>query len=106
MRLAALSSPNPPSTMDFSTSKEEELIGPCSERVLQSDLYEQMCTIYQQLYSCMKFDFVPRTYIHSKRPALGGELMVAESFNKKYSVIAAYWPGIGEIIDQFDPTLK
>ena len=89
MRLAMLSSSTPPLTLDFSISEEEELIGPCIERVLPSDLYQQICTIYKQLYSGMKVDFVPRTYIHSKRAALGGELLVAELFNKKYSVIAA-----------------
>ena len=106
MRLAALSSSGIPNSLDFSLSEEERLIGPCSERVLSSDLYQQICTIYKQLYPGMKLHFVPRTCIHSKRATLGGELLVAESFNKKHSVIASYWPGIGERIDQFDPALK
>lgn len=106
MRLATLSSSGVPNSLDFSLSEEERLIGPCSERVLSSDLYQQICTIYKQLYPGMKLHFVPRTYIHSKRATLGGELLVAESFNKKHSVIASYWPGMGERIDQFDPALK
>ena len=106
MRLAKLSSPNLPSTLDFSISEEEKLIGPYSESVLSSDLHQQICIVYQQLYSGMKLHFVPRTYMHSRRAALGGELLVAESFNKKHSVIASYWPGFGESIDQLDPAMK
>ena len=40
MRLATLSSSGVPNSLDFSLSDEERLIGPCSERVLSSDLYQ------------------------------------------------------------------
>ena len=53
-----------------------------------------------QLYQyqvCTKF--VPRA-------TLGGELLVAASFNNKHSVIASFWPGFGESIDRIDPAMK
>ena len=54
----------------------------------------------------MNIQFVPRTYIHSRRATLGGELLVAASFNKNYSVIASFWPGFGDSIERIDPAMK
>ena len=81
MRLLKLSSPHPPSNLDYSIPEEEMLVAPCSESVISSELYKQMCKIYQQLYTGATLHFVPRTYIHSRKATLGGELLVAASYN-------------------------
>ena len=106
VRLLKLSSLHPPSNLDYSISEEEMLVAPCSESVMSSELYKQICKIYQQLYTGATLHFVPRTYIHSRKATLGGELLVAASYNNKHSVIASYWPGFGDSIDRLDPAMK
>ena len=103
MKLASLQSP---SSLDYSYSGEEKVIAPLSEKVMSNDLFKQICLIYSQLYPNHNVSFVPRSYRHCRRASLGGELLGAASFNTKHSVIASYWPGFGESIETFDPSLK
>lgn len=105
-KLMKLASTQSPSSLDFSYSEEEILLAPLSERVMPCELFKQISIVYSQLYPNFSVHFVPRLYIHSRRASLGGELLVAASFNTKHSIIASYWPGLGESIANFDPALK
>ena len=107
LKLACLSSPQLNTReMDFSSSSIENLVGPCTDKVLPNDIYTELCSIYSQLYPSSQLTFVSRSYVHSKRASIGGELLVASSINERLSTIAAYWPGIGTSITTFDPLLK
>ena len=107
-KLMELSSPRPPIALWITVHREKKryYIAPLSEKIMSSDLYKQICKVYTQLYPNFSIQFVPRTYIHSRRATLGGELLVAASFNKKYSVVASFWPGFGDSIDRLDPAMK
>ena len=102
LKLVHLLSPCLNSRMDFSISSVENLVGPCTNKVLPNDIYTELCTVDNQLYPSYQLTFVSRSYIHSKRASVGGELLVASSINETFSTVAAYWPGIGT----FDPLLK
>ena len=106
LKIIHLSSPCLNTDMDFSSSSAESLIGPCIDKVLPSDIYTELCSIYAQLYPSYQLTFVSRSYVHSKRASLGGELLVASPINERLSTVAAYWPGIGTSITTIDPILK
>lgn len=80
-KLMGLSSSQLPSSFDFSLSKEESLIPSLSEKVMSSDHYKRICKVYSQLYPHLNIKFVARSYVYSRRATLGGELLVAASFN-------------------------
>lgn len=105
LKLMKLSSPSFNNEMDFS-STVDSLVPPYTEKMFSNDLYKQLCTIYTQLYPSHHLTFVSRSYLHSKRASIGGELLVASSVNERLSTVTAYWPGIGTSITTFDPSLK
>lgn len=108
IELHHLSSPCDPSQpgTDYGISNAEELLHPVTEKVMTSDHFKQLSSVYNQLYPDHEIHHVQRAYIYSKRATLGGELLVSHSFNKKQSLICAYWPGFGASIKQFDPALR
>ena len=107
LKLACLSSPQLNTReMDFSSSSIKNLVGPCTDKVLPNDIYTELCSIYSQLYPSFQLTFVSRSYVHSKRASIGGELLVASSINERLFTIAAYWPAIGTSITTFDQLLK
>lgn len=107
LRLVRLSSPcDVNSISDFSCPSVECLVSPFSSKVLTADLYSELCSVYAQLYPTHQLTFVPRSYIHSKRASLGGELLLASSINERLSTIAAFWPGRGTSIASFDSSNK
>ena len=106
LKLFHLSSPSLSNEMDFSSSTVESLLPPYTEKVFPSDIYKELCSVYAQLYPSCDLTFVSRSYLHSKRASIGGELLVASSVNENLSTVAAYWPGIRGSITTFDPSLK
>ena len=89
LSLFQLCSPCPPHTVDFSDI--EQLNPPIREQVLTTDLHSRLTDVYSELYPQYRIQQVQRTYLHSKRASIGGELFVAGMSNKRLSVICAYW---------------
>ena len=106
LTLYKLSSPCDPHTVDFSMSDVDQLVPPMTEQVTPSDQYLKLQKVYASLYPQHEIRLVQRSYQHSRRASVGGELYVASIYNRKLSIINAYWPGTGDDLATYDPSLK
>ena len=85
-----------------SGSKLCSMILPLREKVLASDDFHKLETIYQQLYPRRTISFMSRFYHRCRRITLANEIIGSE--NERSAVVMAYWPGTGSSLENIDYT--
>ena len=84
LELLQLSSPVNPSSQSYSLNEDDgidRLIYPVCEKFLSSDHYQQLQKVYLELYPHLEVSFLPRSFVYSKRAAIGNELFTSSSLN-------------------------
>lgn len=89
----------------FAVSCMGKAIDPYQEKCLDSGLAQQLESVYKQLYRQKHIAHMPLFYKEYGRVQLAGELIGSVKpgpNSRSSSVIAAYWPGSGDTLQNID----